>query len=208
MEPVRRNRTERKKEQTRQRIVSVAIDLYNRQGFDFTTVEQIAEVADVAKGTIFNHFPAKEAIVHEYVQMSARETGTEVVSLLERLPGIRSRLVVLFREMMQWFERNLNEDVLKKYMVYLMQRSLEALRDENLRSGFNNILTPVIRMGQEDGEIRRDIPAEELSNHLEWLSASIMIVWLAFPERSLTDILDREIDLFLSGALVRPAQDL
>ncbi len=56
-------------------------------------------------------------------------------------------------------------------------------------------------MGQEDGEIRRDIPAEELSNHLEWLSASIMIVWLAFPERTLTDILDREIDLFLSGQL-------
>jgi AcrR family transcriptional regulator len=208
MEPVRRNRTERKKEQTRQRIVTVAIDLFNRQGFDFTTVEQIAEVADVAKGTIFNHFPAKEAIVHEYVQMSARETGTEVVSLLERLPGIRSRLIVLFRETMQWFERNLNKDVLKKYMVYLMQRSLEALRDENMRSGFNNILTPVIRMGQEDGEIRRDIPAEELSNHLEWLSASIIIVWLAFPERSLTDILDREIDLFLSGAIVRPDQDL
>jgi AcrR family transcriptional regulator len=208
MEPVRRNRTERKKEQTRQRIVTVAIDLFNRQGFDFTTVEQIAEVADVAKGTIFNHFPAKEAIVHEYVQMSARETGTEVVSLLERLPGIRSRLIVLFRETMQWFERNLNKDVLKKYMVYLMQRSLEALGNENMRSGFNNILTPVIRIGQEDGEIRRDIPAEELSNHLEWLSASIIIVWLAFPERSLTDILDREIDLFLSGAVVRPAQNM
>jgi AcrR family transcriptional regulator len=208
MEPVRRNRTERKKEETRQRIISVAIDLFNRQGFDGTTVEQIAEEADVAKGTIFNHFPAKEAIIHEYVQIAVRDTGAEAVGKLERLPDTRSRLTVLLCQSLQWFENNLHEDILKKYMVYMMQRSLEALGNENMRSGFNNILTPVIRIGQEDGEIRRDIPAEELSNHLEWLSASIIIVWLAFPERSLTDILDREIDLFLSGAVVRPAQNM
>lgn len=208
MEPVRRNRTERKKEETRKKIISVAIDLFNRQGFDGTTVEQIAEEADVAKGTIFNHFPAKEAIVHEYVQIAVRDTGTEAVGKLERLPDTRSRLTVLLRQSLQWFENNLHEDILKKYMVYMMQRSLEALGNENMRSGFNNILTPVIRIGQEDGEIRRDIPAEELSNHLEWLSASIMIVWLAFPEKSLTDIIDREIDLFLSGAVALPAQNV
>ncbi|MFA4886001.1 MAG: helix-turn-helix domain-containing protein [Desulfotomaculaceae bacterium] len=208
MEPVRKNRTESKKEETKKKIISVAVDLFNRQGFDRTTVEQIAEEADVAKGTIFNHFPAKEAIVHEYVQIALRDTGTEAVSKLERLPDTRSRLTVLLRQLLQWFENNLHEDILKKYMVYMMQRSLEALGDENMRSGFNNILTPVIRIGQEDGEIRRDIPAEELSNHLEWLSASMMMAWLAFPEKSLTDILDREIDLFLSGAVVRPAQNM
>jgi AcrR family transcriptional regulator len=208
MEPVRRNRTERKKEETRQRIISVAIDLFNRQGFDGTTVEQIAEEADVAKGTIFNHFPAKEAIIHEYVQIAVRDTGAEAVGKLERLPDTRSRLTVLLCQSLQWFENNLHEDILKKYMVYMMQRSLEALGNENMRSGFNNILTPVIRIGQEDGEIRRDIPAEELSNHLEWLSASIIIVWLAFPEKSLTDIIDREIDLFLGGAIARPVQNV
>lgn len=57
------SRIERKKEETRKKIISVAMDLFNRQGFDQTTVEQIAEVADVAKGTVFNYFPAKDAIV-------------------------------------------------------------------------------------------------------------------------------------------------
>lgn len=205
MDIVRKSRTERKKEETRQKIIAVAIALFNRQGFDRTTVEQIAEEADVAKGTIFNHFPAKEAIVHEYVQMALRDTAAEAVGKLERLPDTRSRLTALLRQSLRWFAHNLKEDILEKYMVYMMQRSFAALRDQNLRSGFNNILTPLIGMGQAAGEIRGDIPAPELANRLEWLSASIIIIWLAYPEKPFTDLIDREIDLFLAGAAGRPA---
>ncbi len=200
MEPVKRNRTEKKKEETRKRIVSIAIELFNRQGFDRTTVEQIADKADVARGTVFNHFPVKEAIVHEYVQTALRDTGSEAIEKLALLPGTRSRLTVLLRHSLQWFGQNLHEEVIEKYMVYMMQRAFETLKDQTLRSGFNNILIPVLREGQSAGEIRRDIPAEELANHLEWLSASIIILWLACPEKSAAEIIDRELDLFLSGA--------
>ncbi|NLI12046.1 TetR/AcrR family transcriptional regulator [Pelotomaculum propionicicum] len=207
MEQIRRNRTEKKKEETRKRIVSIAIELFNRQGFDRTTVEQIAEEADVARGTIFNHFPVKEAIVHAYVQTALRDTGSEAINKLARLPDIRSRLTVLLRHSLQWFEQNLRADVLEKYMVYMMQRAFETLKDQALRSGFNNILIPVLGEGQSAGEIRRDIPAEELANHLEWLSASMIILWLACPEKSAAEIIDREIDLFLSGAAGGSAQN-
>lgn len=205
IETVRKSRTERRKEETRKKIIAAAMALFNRQGFDRTTLEQISEEADVAKGTIFNHFPAKEAIIHEYVQMAVGDTASETVGKLERLPGTRSRLTALLRQSLQWFERNLNEDILRKYMLYMLQRSFAALRDQDLRSGFNNILIPVVEMGQAAGEIRRDIPAAELADRLEWLSASIMFLWLTYPENSLTDLIDREIDLFLGGAADRTA---
>jgi AcrR family transcriptional regulator len=54
---------ERKKAATRQRIQDEAMRLFLEQGYDATTVEQIAAAADVSHMTFFRHFPAKEDVV-------------------------------------------------------------------------------------------------------------------------------------------------
>jgi AcrR family transcriptional regulator len=59
------SRRERKKEETRQRLLSVSLELFHEQGYSATTVEDITERADVAKGTFFNYFPSKEALLSE-----------------------------------------------------------------------------------------------------------------------------------------------
>ena len=53
-------RRERKKAEVRQRISDVATALFLRHGFDQVSVSQIAEAADVARPTVFAHFPRKE----------------------------------------------------------------------------------------------------------------------------------------------------
>ncbi|MGC9357989.1 MAG: TetR/AcrR family transcriptional regulator [Anaerolineae bacterium] len=57
------SRWDRRKERTHRRLIEVADDLFRRKGFDVTTVEEIAERADVAKGTFFNYFESKEALL-------------------------------------------------------------------------------------------------------------------------------------------------
>src|SRR3989442_15536674 len=57
------SRRERKKEATRHQIVKVAVDLFSKHGIEAVTVDQIAETADVGKGTIYNYFHTKEDIV-------------------------------------------------------------------------------------------------------------------------------------------------
>ncbi|GAB3418773.1 TetR/AcrR family transcriptional regulator [Flindersiella endophytica] len=57
------NRRERKRLQTRQLLINTAFRLFKEQGYDETTITQIAAEADVAKKTFFNHFPAKEDVV-------------------------------------------------------------------------------------------------------------------------------------------------
>lgn len=207
IEPVKRNRTERKKEETRKKIISVAIDLFNRQGFERTTVEQIAGEADIARGTVFNHFPAKEAIVLEYVQKMLKEIGPEIVKKVGKLTDTRARITALFHLSRELLEARLNDDVAKKYMTYMIQAIPDTPKRQDLRSGYGDILTEIIKMGQQDGEIRRDIPAETLSIYLDWNNALVMMAWLAYPEMSLTDMVGRMIDIFLNGAVNREGKE-
>jgi AcrR family transcriptional regulator len=53
-------RRERKKAEVRQRICDAATGLFLRRGFDQVSVSEIAEAADVARPTVFAHFPHKE----------------------------------------------------------------------------------------------------------------------------------------------------
>ena len=57
------NRRERKKIAIRGQIIATAIDLFARYGIAAVTVDQIADAADIGKGTVYNYFTTKEDIV-------------------------------------------------------------------------------------------------------------------------------------------------
>lgn len=54
---------ERKKIQTRRRLLAEAARLFGERGFDQVSVAEIAEAADVSKMTVFNYFDSKEDLV-------------------------------------------------------------------------------------------------------------------------------------------------
>jgi AcrR family transcriptional regulator len=87
----RPGRRERKKAQVRQRISDVATALFLRRGFDQVSVSEIAEAADVARPTVFAHFPRKEDMFFDrYPEVAGqltqaireRPAGTSAVSTL------------------------------------------------------------------------------------------------------------------------------
>ncbi|MGO4777637.1 TetR/AcrR family transcriptional regulator, partial [Lysobacter sp. 2RAB21] len=55
-------RLERKRQHTRDRIAQTAFELFETHGYDAVTMDQIAIAADVARGTLYNHFAVKEAV--------------------------------------------------------------------------------------------------------------------------------------------------
>jgi len=71
---------ERKKQKTRDTIIKVAMDLFAEQGYEHTTIAEIADAAEVSRRTIFVYFPSKEDIlfydvpeVHERLAQALRE---------------------------------------------------------------------------------------------------------------------------------------
>jgi AcrR family transcriptional regulator len=84
-------RRERKKAEVRQRISDAATALFLRDGFDRVSVSQIAEYADVARPTVFAHFPRKEDLFFDrYPELAGqltravreRPAGTSAVGAL------------------------------------------------------------------------------------------------------------------------------
>lgn len=62
----RPDRRTRGRERRRDQVYAAAIELFVERGFDKTTMDDIAERADVARATVFNHFPRKIAFVEEW----------------------------------------------------------------------------------------------------------------------------------------------
>ncbi|MGC9521455.1 MAG: TetR/AcrR family transcriptional regulator [Anaerolineae bacterium] len=73
-------RRDRRKERTHRRLLRVGERLFRTQGFDATTVEEIAQAADVAKGTFFNYFDSKEKLLGELLYL-------RIAPLLRHPPG-------------------------------------------------------------------------------------------------------------------------
>src|SRR2546430_7704928 len=58
----------RRREDTRQRLYEAAVALIAEQGFSATTVDDIAERAGVAKGTVYYNFPSKTALFEDLLR--------------------------------------------------------------------------------------------------------------------------------------------
>jgi len=54
---------ERKKQKTRESIQRTALRLFEKQGYEATTIEQIAAAVEISPSTFFNYFPTKEDVV-------------------------------------------------------------------------------------------------------------------------------------------------
>jgi AcrR family transcriptional regulator len=121
---------ERKKQRTRETIVDVALALFAERGYQQTTVAEIADAAEVSKGTLFVYFPSKEEIVFA-------DTGPlreELLSELLLRPGSRSALETL-------------REFVADHMVAPSERELLRERliaqDEQLRSHYRARLAEV-----------------------------------------------------------------
>lgn len=91
---------ERKKQRTRALLMDAAIDLCNRQGFERTTVDQIAAVADVSPRTFSRYFATKEAvmlaIIDDTVQLAAAELARQPADI-NHLEALSRAYVGMYR---------------------------------------------------------------------------------------------------------------
>jgi AcrR family transcriptional regulator len=195
-------RTERKKKETRKKIVAVAMDLIQRQGFNNTTMEQIANEADIARKTLYNHFPVKEAIVEEYVREMSRGLAERIFGTLDNLPDTRSRLLAALNNAYEWVE--INSELTAICLGYRLKKMSKGSSYSDGETGTQSIMAEIIRKGQLSGEVRRDVSAKLLVAQLDILRGVIVNDWLKDSSGfELRQEMAKVVDLFLYGAINR-----
>jgi TetR/AcrR family transcriptional regulator, regulator of mycofactocin system len=94
-------RRERKKQETRQALEAAALRLFETQGYESTTVEEIAEAADVAVRTFFRYFQSKQDVLFGEV---GQDLFGRLAAQLAKRPETESPVEAVgaaFREMYQ-----------------------------------------------------------------------------------------------------------
>jgi AcrR family transcriptional regulator len=95
-----------KAEETGQRILESALELFRHDGFDAATMRDIAERAGVATGAAYYYYPSKEAIVMDYYRRSCAEMQPQIEAALAHTARLEARLRELIRVKLTHFAPN------------------------------------------------------------------------------------------------------
>jgi AcrR family transcriptional regulator len=190
-------RRQQRKLEMRSNIINTAVELFLSQGFEETTMEQISKEASIAKRTLYNHFPNKEAIIYEYMQQSIEGNYNEILNTIVKQPDTYTRLKFFMMEIHKWNEKN--KEVLQMHTSYRLNHLLSFESKENHRSLFDSTLLEIIKPGTESGELRTDISVESLVKYFKALYSSYFIEWLLSDNESTTYDTEEIIQVFLYG---------
>lgn len=143
------SRREKRKERTRRLLLEAADAFFREQGFEATTVEEIAAVADVAKGTFFNYFENKEALLIALITERVEEALNELPATAEPAPERVRRLLRAVGKALFPYQH------LARHMF-----SHNVGRPAHPKRPLLHRLIVLIREGQQQGDFRPEVDAE------------------------------------------------
>ncbi|SFD84803.1 transcriptional regulator, TetR family [Actinopolyspora alba] len=202
-------RRERHKQRAKQRLYECALELFAKQGYDNTTVDEIAEAADVARGTFFNYFPRKEDLVSWWGQ-KRREGLREYMGMAEShdpdLSNFSEDVVAELEWCMEALGR-MNEDEWKVTPSMLMAwvRAGSPISEEPYVSG---VFAEIIRRGINRQQVKPTVDPQEIGNILRDVYLGALYRWSRSDEftRPPKEELSRILGVVLEGILIRPNQ--
>lgn len=94
------------KEQTRRRILDAAAALYQERGVSQTTIPEIARRADVAPGTVLNHFSSADELARAVLDGVLGSLQLPSSAVFAGLAGVPDRFARLCRELFAFYDRS------------------------------------------------------------------------------------------------------
>lgn len=198
--PAEPGRRERKRLQQLDHLADTAWTLFEAEGYEAVTMERIAAEADVAKATLYKHFPVKEALLRHRFHRDLRDSVRDQFPVVAAEPIGAARLRKFFALSAAWSEQH------RGYLLPYVQYRLAERRcpeDDAQRSGLERIFTALIAEGQAAGRFRADIGAQALAVYLEFLYLAALLRWLTGQAPALQAEFDTMLMLFLGGLEVR-----
>lgn len=140
----------------RGKLLSAAARLFREQGYERTTVRDIAALVGIQSGSLFHHFRSKEEILKAVMVDVIRFNTERLRSAMESTDDTRTRLLALIECELQSIVGDTREAM--AVLVYSWDGLLSASQKEvlELRAGYEEIWLGVLRMAHEEGLIDVD----------------------------------------------------
>jgi AcrR family transcriptional regulator len=136
-----------KAEETATAILNAALDLFRDNGFESTTMRDVAKKAGVATGAAYYYYPSKDAIVMDFYRRASTEMQPKIEAALGGVEGLEKRLAALVRVKLEQFAPNrsvlralLRNGADPKHPLSPFSSETKAIRDVDIAS-FERILT-------------------------------------------------------------------
>jgi len=197
-EVVELSRREQNKLDTKAKLLKAASKLFSEKGVPATTVDEIAETAEVARATFFNYFQTKHAVLHElWVEQMAVFTRAVEEQIAQPIPT-RDRLRNLFGH----FVREVTGRP-AYYRAVMAELELDWSKPEISRIRVERFHQPLARLvdaGVARGDVRADYDGEFLAQMIGAAYVSIMRGWRLDPDYDMAGRFD-DAARFLGEAL-------
>lgn len=143
----------RNKEKTITKIINTSLDLFEKEGFQNASTEDIAKKAGLAHGTIFFYFSTKAELIINCIFYKMRRLGYKLDIKARETDNVRDLCVIFVEEVAKSskFYARLVKD------LPLLPMKVQRIVFSSL-SGFSTHFVDVIEKGQRNGKIRQFNP--------------------------------------------------
>lgn len=173
------SRREKKREETRQQILNAAARLFSKQGYENSSVDQIAEEADLAKGTLYYNFKSKEEIVlalrHQSFDILLQQAKTEAEQGQPPLVVIEHFLIC----QSAWAEehKDLAQVLYGQGPIFPKPEPGKNTRGMPTPPPFFHVFADLVRAAQANGELRADLDPEFIAHLFGFTGMHSNISW-------------------------------
>ncbi|MDT0421583.1 TetR/AcrR family transcriptional regulator [Streptomyces evansiae] len=189
-------RRERQRLRRRNELYDVALGLFVEKGYEGTTMEDIADRADVARATVFNHFPRKAVFLQEWAR---RRREAALVAAHRSDAADTSLRAVLLR---YFGELGRVSQGTREASVAMLTGSVHAT-DIWRRSPLAAELADTVRTATPEGDLAPRLDADRLGLLLSGAYFVILVTWVSEEPApfDITDELMAMVDTVLYGAV-------
>jgi TetR/AcrR family fatty acid metabolism transcriptional regulator len=171
-----------KKALKRQAIMQAAIEVFGKNSFQNASISEIAQRANVAEGTIYQYFKNKEDLFFSIPIEKTKEFCRDLDLHLEGITGAYNRIRKFIWCYLYFFKTN---PEYSRTLMLEMRVNKRFSRAKAFRSfkPFTGRILEIIREGQEEGIIRRDVDVYLLRQLILGVLEHIVTRWLLKGEK-------------------------
>lgn len=188
----------KKERNTKGKIVSTAWQLFYRQGYEATTVEEIIEESGTSRGSFYHYFAGKDALLGTLSYLFDEEYQRLMQQPLEQMNAFDA-LMYLNREMFALIENTVSLDLLAQmYSTQLITKGEKHLLDRSRT--YYRLLREICVRGQERGELRTDMRTNEIVKAYALCERALLYDWcICNGEYSLTGYAMSMLPMMMGG---------